>query len=144
MTRKFAIKGDPTYRYYMIREVFEPEEMTKARWTDEIMSKLEDSKPRWEIAVNHSPTQLSYRNISLRKMVYYPQGPMMVTIGMFRDGFHIQFGLEDVRGTSDIKKDVFGDVNWFGAWTQEVAKVAPITNEILNAIRNYLKDKPSR
>lgn len=37
-------------------------------------------------------------------------------------------------------KSVFGDANWSGGWTQEIEKVASLTNKITKEIKEFFDE----
>jgi hypothetical protein len=135
----FRYRGKPTYRRFFIRGAFESSMKHKELWEEVIYDKLDD-KNLWvfDIDTTHS-TQLSRYSIGLRtrrRYGKYGSGYVVVTIGLYRDGFHIKF---DSEGTSriDMSKAIFDDPNRTSLWTKEAERVAPMTNELMKRIEEY-------
>ena len=138
---EYKQRGQPTYRYYYILDVFESEKEIVDRWDNDIKFKLDDYAKEWFLKINRAKTDYSKLSITLIRTFYYETGHVKVEVGMYRDGFHI--GLYDTSDL-DLKYNVFGQINRSQAWTQEVAKVAPITNEIIAEIKKYIAKKKNK
>jgi hypothetical protein len=62
--------------------------------------------------------------------------PITIEISLYRDGFYISAKHLNNR----LSKFLFDDPNQWSLWTQEVDKVAPMTNELLRKIREYYEN----
>lgn len=136
---EYRQKGLPTYRYYFIKDVFEKEEDIVERWDKDIKLKLDGYTTEWILKINRHKTNYSKLSITLARTFYNEhQIYTNLEIGLYRDGFHIT--LVDLNDT-ELRKYLFGDINRSTAWTQEVAKVALIANEITTEIKKFIGEK---
>jgi hypothetical protein len=127
----FRIRGEPTYRRFFIRCAFEEPRDHILLWDSTIRENL-DSPGKWTVSTNLNLTELSPYSIHYETTRRFNSEAIKIKIGLYRDGFHIT-----MNGYGDLRKHLFNDVNQYGLWTQEAAKVAPMTNELLKKIEAY-------
>lgn len=141
--RKYIERGEPTYRRFLILGAFEPIEAYAQLWAEHILDKL-DSPSLWTLKKSEHRTQIANKHIELTTRRRFGRFATF-TIGLFRDGFHVNVsGDIDFMPSSELNKfriDVFGEPNRSGGWTQEIAKVAPMANAIVKDVTKFLKDK---
>lgn len=88
-------------------------------------------------------TKISYE---LHCKEEYQVGFLWYKIGVFRDGFHINVRPDPISRRIrndkwfDMCKSVFGNANWHTGWTQEIEKVAPLTNKITKAVEEFFDE----
>jgi len=146
----FKIRGKKTHLRFFIHGAFEDAGEHMRLWEKEIGYKL-DSPAMWTASISSLKTQISRYNIYYETTRKYPPGLLTFEIGLYRDGFHINMQTLHDRSHSaysghmndsariELSKGIFGDPNETEVWTQEIAKVAPMANELLNRIDEYYK-----
>lgn len=143
--KKFIEPGEPTYRYFFVKDAFESEVEMVERWDEDIKFKL-DEDDKWTMSANYHPTLYSKQSLELlRNFNFYGRSSDysvgykigVLRIGMYADGFHISLSTDDM----ELRNYVFEDINHYSGWTKEVAKVAPIANEIVKKIEQFIADK---
>jgi len=139
----FRIRGKKTYPRFLIRGAFEDANEHMKLWEKEIVSKL-DQPERWTASINPFKTELSKYLINYKTDRKYPNGSLTIKMGLYRDGFHITVGSSLTVGMLHkdrfkLAKAIFGEINRNTLWTQEIAKVAPMANELLKRIEEYYK-----
>ena len=143
--KPFIDFGEPTYRHYYIYQAFESKEQTIARWKNDIMERGHMDRlmfePEFHAKTDYSNFSIEWRAKAQRRI----EGISMFrsvrfTIGLYRDGFHINVDLSDLPMDIEraLKYKVFGDLNRSNGFTKDVAKVAPITNAIFEHIIDFL------
>jgi len=148
--KPFIDFGEPTYRHYYIYQAFEDKKQTEARWGKDIIRRM--SRLLFE-SIFHPKTDYSNFSVVWKAKAYVHVGEesrptryIRFDIGMYHDGFHITVDLNDLPRDVEValKKKVFGDINRSSGFTKEIAKVAPIANDmfeyILDFLENYKKD----
>lgn len=142
--KKFIDRREPTYRYYFIKDAFENEVEMVKRWDEDIKFKL-DNDYKWTLSANYHSTLYTKQSLELIQSFYYNQRYNLnfghklgvLRIGMYADGFHISLDTDDI----DLRDYVFEGINQSSGWTKEVAKVAPIANEIVKKINEFIVEK---
>lgn len=128
--------GEPTYRRATFQAIFEGE-----RYLDNLLNDIAQqvvSKADYTIIplTRVLPDTIFGPNVEL--IISIPDLDARLTIGKYRDGWHIKWhrGLARMgeAPTFDMKKEVFGDPNRNNAWTQETEKVPELATDLIKAI----------
>lgn len=120
-------RGEPTYRKDVIRGLFD-DKIHRILLDEiglEIVSELKNGK--YDIQMAGSKTKYGVRG-EIRLTALQCQ----ITIGMFRDGWHIRLkNIKSMKTSLEQRKQIFGDVNRDHVWTQETDKVAELAIQLL-------------
>jgi hypothetical protein len=136
--RKHVEIGEPTYRRYLIMDIFDSDEDCISRWKKDIKEKLDSS---WEIYIRDRKTEISNKDVYVRKYISTNPGTLAnIEINMYRDGFHISVSTSPYSIISKMNKFVFGDVNLNQGFTKEIALVPKIANAIVKDVDEFYKN----
>jgi len=138
----FKIRGKMTYPRFFLKAAFEDSATMTGIWDKEIVKDLPGGSASWTASLGPYPTNLSRYAITYSTTRRYLVGLLTFEIGIYRDGFHISMktsghGAMSNKDQFDLSEAIFGDPNRTSLWTQEIAKVAPMTNELLKKIEEH-------